>query len=126
MNKLLSILTARPLSLLFPAALVACFLAPNQAIGSREMRVGSDHIGGSEGDPLDTNDFGGGGGGDEVTIQTGSKPDGSGGYLSLDFSSMSVLLVPEFQGGTLIFRIIFVENSALDLNSGMLEGYHAP
>jgi len=124
MKKLLSILSHRLMSLIFPAALVASFLIPANVLAYQEMSNGSGGSGGSEGDPLDNNDYGSSGDGSDVEDNTGVEPIRI--PLGFDIDQFQILLIPEFVGGTLIFRIMVIDNGALSLRELSLEGTHAP
>ena len=122
MKKILSILSGRLMSLIFPAALVASFLVPTNVLALKEMSLGGGDPGCTEGDPLDTNDYGSsGGGGSDVHDQAGTEPIRNPFVLELD--RIQVLLIPEFVGGTLIFKIMVIDKTTLDMS---LEGTHAP
>jgi|GEM_PF-4764027 len=124
MLKTLSIWSGRLLTLVFPAAMVACLFSPSKALAAKEIALGRDGGGSSEGDPLDTNDCGGGGSGSDIRDDAGFG--GSWDSLVFQFENKQVLLVPEFQGGTLIFRIILVDKTDSGVNVLGGEGYHAP
>jgi hypothetical protein len=125
MKKLLSILSGRLMSLVFPAVLVASFLAPTNVLALKEISLGGGDTGSTEGDPLDTNDYGSsGGGGSDVHDQTSTNPIRSPFVLELD--RIQVLLIPEFVGGTLIFKIMVIDKTVLDMGDLILEGTHAP
>jgi len=124
MKKMLSILSDRLMSLIFPAALVASFLIPANVLAYQEMSNGNGGSGGSEGDPLDTNDYGSSGGGSDVEDNTSFEPVRI--PLGFDINQVQILLIPEFVGGTLIFRIMVIEIGAMGLTELSLEGTHAP
>ncbi len=125
MKKLLSILSGRLMSLLFPAAVIVSFLAPTSALAIKEISLGGGGDGGVEGDPLDTNDYGSsGGGGDDTHDQTGTAPVKFPFVFELE--RIQILLIPEFVGGTLIFKIMFIDSSALSPVDLSLEGSNAP
>jgi hypothetical protein len=126
MKSMLSILSGRFSPLLVPAALVVSFLVPANAFSVKDMAIGTGGSGGSEGDPLDTNDYSGGGGGGsgtDVHDNTGSPitPD----LLGLEIGRTQVLLVPQFVGGTLIFKIVIVDMEDIDLTAYGVEEIHA-
>lgn len=127
MKTLLSIWSGRLLSLLFPAALVVSFLAPVNASAIKDLGVAGDGHGGGEGDPLDTNDYGssGGGGGSGTDVHSDSAAGGLLDLWGLDLGSTRVLLIPQFIGGTLIFKIMVVDLDASDLTAFSVEGTHA-
>ena len=125
MKKLLSKLSGRLMTFLFPAALVASFLAPANVAAHMDMSNGHGGRGATEGDPLDTNDYGGsGGGGSDVQDQNGSGSPSIPFVFQLD--RYQILLIPDFQGGTPTFRILVVEKTDLSLAGRSLEGTHAP
>jgi hypothetical protein len=124
MKKMLSILSGRLMSLIFPAALVASFLIPANVLAYVEMSNGNGGSGGWEGDPLDTNDYGSGGGGSDVHDTTSAELIRDPLIFELD--KFQILLIPEFVGGTLIFRIMVIDIDAMGLTDLSLEGAHAP
>jgi hypothetical protein len=124
MKKMLSILSDRLMSLIFPAALVASFLIPANVLAYQEMRNGNGGSGGSEGDPLDTNDYGSSGGGSDVHDTDSAELIRDPIIFELD--KFQILLIPEFVGGTLIFRIMVIDIGAMGLTDLSLEGIHAP
>ena len=123
MKKLLSILSGRLMSLVFPAAVIVSFLAPASALGIKEISLGGGDPGGLEGDPLDTNDYGSSGGGDDVHDQNGTPSSELPLIFRID--QIRILLIPEYIGGTLIFRIMIVDSHKLDLSGVNLEGSNA-
>ena len=125
MNNLISKWPGRFVSLFVPAALVVGFFSPASALAIREISLGGGGTDGSEGDPLDTNDFGSGGGGG-TDIHNNASPAPSVDPLGFSTGRYRILLVPEVLGGTLIFRIIVVDESDFGLNDYSMEGYHAP
>ncbi|MCK9995529.1 MAG: hypothetical protein KAH56_04525 [Candidatus Krumholzibacteria bacterium] len=126
MKNLLSILSGRLMSLVFPAAVIVSFLAPTNALAVKEISLGGGGTGGTEGDPLDTNDYGssGGDGGDDVHDQTGTAPTGF--PFVFEFNRIQVLLVPQYVGGTLTFKIMFIDSSELSPVDLSMEGSNAP
>ena len=124
MKKVLAIISGRLMSLIFPAALVASFLIPATVLAYQEMSNGSGGGGGSQGDPLDNNDYGSSGDGSDAEGTTGVEPIRI--PWGFDIDQFQILLIPEFVGGTLIFRIIVIDNGALSLTELSLEGTHAP
>lgn len=124
MKFLLSKWSGRLVSLLVPIALFAISLAPASALASKEIRLGRDRTGGSEGDPLDTNDCGGGGGGSDIHNDTDTTYHS--GLLILDLDNYHVILVPEFRGGTLIFKVMLIQPIDFGRTALGMEEYHAP
>ncbi len=126
MKKLLSIWSGRLVFLLVPAALIASFLAPANVLAIKEISLGGGIAGYTEGDPLDTNDFGssGGSGGSDVQDQNGTDPISNPFVFELD--RIQIVLIPEFVGGTLIFKIMVIDKAALGMTDFSLEGTHAP
>jgi hypothetical protein len=125
MKKLLSILSGRLMSFVFPAAVIVSFLAPANALAFKEISLGGGDPGGTEGDPLDTNDYGSsGGGGDDVHDQNGTPSSELPLVFRID--QIQILLIPEYFGGTLIFRIMIIDSHELDLSGLSLEGSNAP
>ena len=125
MKKLLSFWSGRLLLMLFPAALVASFLVPADALAKRVMSGGCGYRGGSEGDPLDNNDYGGGGSGGGDVHNTGAPAPDSSSYI-LELQRFQILLIPEYVGGTLTFRIMVVDKADQGHVRRTLEGTHAP
>ncbi len=123
MKKLLSTLSGRLMSLVFPAAVIVSFLAPANALALKEISLGGGDPGGIEGDPLDTNDYGSSGGGGDVHDQTG--PPSSDLPLVWRIDQIRILLIPEYIGGTLIFRIMIIDIHEMDLSGVSLEGSNA-
>ena len=122
MKNLLSNWSGRLLALLFPAALVASVFLPAKALAVVYMSSGGGNNGSMEGDPLDTNDYGGGGNGSDIHDSdafTGPKP------IVLDFGDMQIFLIQDVVGGKVIFRILFVERVDSDLAERSVEGTHA-
>jgi len=90
--------------LLFPAASLAAV--------DRTLDGGGLDRRGGEGDPLDSNDHGGSGSGGDVV-----HSDGAGGLKLPVIPSLldgkTIVLIPEFQSGTLVFRILVVDTQSL-------------
>jgi len=124
MKKLLSHWSGRLMFLLIPASLVASFLFPANVLARVFMSNGGGGMDGTEGDPLDTNDYGGGGGGSDVQDQGGALPP-SGSYI-IELDRFQILLIPEHVGGTLTFRIMVVEKADRGLARRSVEETHAP
>jgi len=124
MKNLLSILSGRLLSLIFPAMLVASFLVPGNVLAYMEMSNGDGGSGGGQGDPLDTNDYGSSGDGSDDQEQTGAETIRSPFVIGLD--QIQILLIPKFVGGTLIFTIMVIDQADLGRGDLSLEGIHAP
>lgn len=126
MKKLLSNWSGRLVSLLVPVFLIGILLVPSDAWAIKEIAVGRDRSGGGgEGDPLDTNDCGGGGGGgSDIHDNTGdSSVDNP---LTFGFSAYRLILVPEFVGGKIVFRILMISDINAGYQAFMVEGYNAP
>ena len=124
MKNLLSSWSGRLIALIFPAALVASFLAPSKALAIQYMSLGGRDPGSLEGDPMDNNDYGGGGGGSDVHDDSGSG--GSPIPLVFGFDHIQILMVPEFIGGKIVFRILIVERPDSGVTGLSLEGTYAP
>ena len=128
MNNLLSILSGRLMSALFPAALAVSFLVPaNVLAAALLLSSGGGGDGFTEGDPLDTNDVGGsrdGDGGSDVYDKSSS--DSIFNPFRFELGQVQVLLIPEFVGGTLIFKIMIVDNDVAGMSDSSPEGIHAP
>lgn len=123
MKNLFSNWSGRLLALLFPAALAASIFVPTKAMAVVYMSMGGGDNGSMDGDPLDTNDYGGGGGGSDVHD---SHSVGSPVPLVLELGDMQVFLVQDVVGGKLIFRFIVMERFEKDLAERSVEGTHAP
>jgi hypothetical protein len=121
MSQLIDRWPGRLLALFLPLVLMFALLLPGQALAKKLVGVegGGNGGGGSEGDPLDSNDYGGDGSDDEYE-QSGAG-DASSGWLFLPILDLKILLVPEYEGGTLNFRVIVIQEEA-----SSLEEYHAP
>lgn len=126
MNKLLSNWSGRLVSLLVPVFLIGSFLMPSDAWAMKEFREGRDRGGsGGEGDPLDTNDCGGGGGGgSDIHDNTGDSSIDN--PLTFGFSAYRLILVPEFVGGKIVFRILMISDTDAGYQAFSVEGYNAP
>jgi hypothetical protein len=125
MKKLLSNLSGRLLALLLPVALVASSFIPTKALAVMYLSSGGGGAGGTEGDPLDTNDYGGGGDGSDIhnTGAGGGSPAPM--PLVIEFADFQVYLVPQVVGGKITFRILAVERTAGGSVKKGLEGTHA-
>lgn len=128
MNNLLSTLSGRLMSALFPAALAVGFLVPaNVLAAALLLSSGGGGDGFTEGDPLDTNDAGGsrdGDGGSDVYDK--SSTDSIFNPFRFELCQVQVLLIPEFVGGTLIFKIMIVDIDVAGMSDSSPEGIHAP
>jgi hypothetical protein len=124
MKNLLSHWSGRLMFLLIPASLIASFLVPANVLAKVFMSNGGGSSGGTEGDPLDTNDYGGGSGGGDVHDQGGALPP-SDSYI-IELERFQILLIPEHVGGTLTFRIMVVEKTDRGFARRSTEGTHAP
>ena len=112
--------------LLVPAALLVNFLVPSPVLAQKHYGMGRDGVDGSEGDPLDTNDFGGGGGGGDTHVSDDAFSPPVSDRFVFELDRFQILLVPQFSGGTLNFRIIVVDREDLGLTASSLEGFDAP
>ena len=125
MKKMLSNWSGRLVSLLVPVFLIGSFLVPSNAWAIKEFREGRDRSGGGgEGDPLDTNDCGGGGGGSDIHDNTSESSIYN--PLTFGFSAYRLILVPEFVGGKIVFRILMISDTDAGYQAFMVEGYNAP
>lgn len=107
----------RLLALFLPAVMLVLGHAPARA-GIRAVEVADGDLvddfdpvtdpTNPEGDPLDTNDFGGG---DNPGIRTYQAGDGyaSWFFLSRPVSGKQVILVPVSRGGLVTFRLLVIE-----------------
>lgn len=101
----------RPLALVLSFVMSAGLLVPAASLATedRTLRGGDGRFGGGgdEGDPLDSNDHDTGGSDDEI------HSDSVGGLtvplIPILAEGRSILLIPEFQSGILVFRIMIVE-----------------
>ncbi len=123
MKNLLSNWSGRLLALLFPAALAASIFVPAQALAIMHLSNGGGNNGAMDGDPLDTNDYGGGGSGSDIH---NSGAGGSSMPLGLDLGQVQIFLVTDFVGGKVVFKIIAVEKIETGLVKGRQEATHAP
>jgi hypothetical protein len=124
MKKLLSNRPGRLMPLLVLVCVVVSFLIPADALAIKEIRIGRDRTGGTEGDPLDTNDVGGGGGGSDIHDNTGGTA--ADDPLEFGFLSYRILLVPEFLDGKIVFRVVLISSRGSVLRPLFLEGPNAP
>jgi hypothetical protein len=62
-----------------------------------------------EGDPLDSNDHSGGGSNDDIHSDSVGRGGFSVPLIPALADGRRILLLPDFQGGTLVFRIMIVE-----------------
>jgi hypothetical protein len=124
MKNLLSIWSGRLKTLLFPAVLMAGFLVPANVSAYMGLSNGGGDGGGTEGDPLDTNDWDGGGGGSDVQDTNGVTPPRVPFVFQLD--RFQILLVPDYSSGTPTFRVLVLKKTESDLAGRNLEGTHAP
>jgi len=110
----------RILGLVLSVVLMFSSLIPGKALARKQLSRAEGGTGGSEGDPLDSNDYGGGGGGggDYEDPLTG---EGAKSGLVFWFGNTEILLVPQYQGGTLVFRLVFVARQDV-----IVEESHAP
>jgi len=97
--------------LLQPTASLAVILESGGGGGARGT--------GDEGDPLDSNDTAGGGGGytdpDHETSVTDRPDGGTISFLPDRYEGLRVLMIPEFHSGTLVFRLLILRSSSLGL-----------
>lgn len=112
MENLIKYLKERTAVLLLPAVLLAAGIFPSAAVADGELALDTGgRRGGHEGDPLDGNEPDGDpASGDDVHDTAGllgSKDD----FLSRLMRSTNVLLVPQYNGSILTFRVIFLADS---------------
>ena len=114
MEKLICILKERLGAFVLLVAVAGAVVLPTLSMATigdlSDDELGLDILrrrGGGEGDPLDTNDAGGSDGDSDVNNPVSSIRTGSGGFLSL-FSAGRVLVVPQFDGRSLIFSIVIL------------------
>lgn len=109
-------LLGRLLTLILPAAMLATVLPPVAVLADDEMAMDTGHRSGREGDPLDTNDAGGDGDGD--VHDTDGLRSGSTSLIDLVLRSTRVLLVPQYNGATITFKLIFLSDAAGPVEAG--------
>ena len=124
MKKLLPNRSGRLMPLLVLVCLIVSFLVPADALAFKEIRIGRDRTGGTEGDPLDTNDVGGGGGGSDIHDDAGSAVTDD--PLEIGFLSYRIVLVPEYLAGKIVFRVVLLTSRGSALQPLVLEGPDAP
>ncbi len=108
MEKLIEYLTKRMASLVLPFALLSAAFFPCLAQAEGELMLDRGGLDRQEGDPLDGNEPDGDPtGGDDIHDTTGTL-DSRRGFFSLILRSTRVLLVPQYNGSTLTFKIIFL------------------
>jgi hypothetical protein len=122
MKNLLYNWSGRLLALLLPAAMAASIFVPAKAMAVVFMSMGGGDNSSMEGDPLDTNDYGGGGGGSDIH---NSGAGGSPIPLVLEFGDIQIFMVTEVVGGKVVFRILVVERVEKDLAERSVKGTHA-
>jgi hypothetical protein len=104
----------RLLALVMSLVMSVGLLAPAASLAKvhRTLDDGSGLDGrGGEGDPLDSNDHSGGGGGDVIHSDSVGGDDPGGIPLPmfpLSYDGRVIILVPEFRSGTLVFSITLV------------------
>jgi hypothetical protein len=115
-NNAVARLVGRLLTLMLPASMLAAVLPPVTVLADDEMAVDANHRSGREGDPLDTNDAGGGGDGD--VHDTDGARGGSASLIDQVLRSTRVLLVPQYNGATVTFKLIFLSEAAAPVEAG--------
>ncbi len=121
MANLIKYLKERTAFLLLPAVLLAAGIFPSLAAADGELALDTGRRGGGlEGDPLDGNEPDGDPtSGDDVDDTVG-KFSSNEDFLSRLMRSTNVLLVPQYNGSILTFRVIFLAES-----SEVVEGRYA-
>ena len=94
-------------------------LQPTASLAAILESVGGGGGGGTgdEGDPLDSNDTAGGGYTDpeHETSVTDRPGGGTISFLPDRYEGLRILMIPEFQSGTLVFRLLILRTSSLGL-----------
>lgn len=111
MLSLLNLLWSRTSILAVSLVLTALALAPVRTLADDEMALDVGHRrGGGEGDPLDTNDNPIG---DDPTDNPHDTAGKSGrSIFGGDFWSARILLVPEYNGVGVTFKVIFISDAS--------------
>ena len=104
--------------------MVATFLIPADALAYKEIAIGGGGTGGGEGDPLDTNDVGGGGDGSDIHDEDGSSVVRD--PLVIGALGFRIMMVPEYLAGKIVFRIVIINLRGFELQPIIVEGSHAP
>ncbi len=112
MDNLIKKLTERVAVMLLPAMLLAAGIFPSTAAADGELALDTGGRGrGLEGDPLDGNEPDGDPtSGDDIHDTTGKFGSGDD-FLSRIMRSTNVLLVPQYNGSILTFKVIFLSET---------------
>jgi len=109
MNRLFETIWRRFTILGLALALTAVSLLPMRALADGERQLDVGHRGGREGDPLDTNDAGNNPADDDIQDTAGKS---GRTIFGGDFWSARILLVPQYNGATITFKVIFLSDEA--------------
>lgn len=99
-------------------AVIVLALLPEQSQADNEqlgLNVGHGRIGHREGDPLDTNDNPGGPDPIDERLQTDNVVGRS--IFGSDFWAVRILFVPQYNGATVTFKVIFLSDANLYLEA---------
>ena len=112
MDNFIKYLTERMAVLVLPAVLLAAALFPFTAVADGELALDTGGRGGGlEGDPLDGNEPDGDpAGGDDIHDTAGTFDSGND-FLIRIMRSTNVLIVPQYNGSILTFRVIFLSEA---------------
>ena len=111
MEKLLNLLKERMTALLLPLVILAGAILPTMATAGDEMALDTGRRGGGEGDPLDTNDAGGG---DDPTdeVHNSTTTIGTGfDLLGHMMRSGRIMVVPHYNGSIFTLEFIILSDS---------------
>ncbi len=112
MESILKYLTERRAAIVLPMVLLAAGLFPHTVLADGEMGLDTrGRGGGREGDPLDGNEPDGDPTGGDDIHDTAGKFGFGDGLISQIMRSTNVLLVPQFNGSVLTFKVIHLSKT---------------
>ena len=111
MEKLLDHVFARMAAALIVVLMLAALMVPTSVMAEGEMGLDTGHARGRVGDPLDTNDAGGDDDSDDQIQDTAGKADSGSRIFDRILSSSQVLLVPQYNGNTITFKLIILSDA---------------
>ena len=113
MNQLFTSWPRRLLALVVSLVMATGLLGPSASLAgvNRSLNGGGGVIGDGEreGDPLDSNDHSGSGSDDDIHNDSIDRGGISLPLIPALADGRRILLIPDFQSGTLVFRILIVE-----------------
>ena len=111
MEKLIILLKERMTSLVLPVAIFAGLIFPVAALADEEMALDVGHGRGGEGDPLDTNDIGGGDDPGDDVRDTDSFLDSGSDLIERMWRAGRIMIVPQYKGSILTIDFIILSDS---------------